>query len=146
LHIHSVPTHQVVVEIQESAVDIDKQLAEAIGNYRDRGYRIAIDGFGGKQTNLKRLWQQPADYVKLDAGLIREAETSPKARGVLTKLVEIVQAVGAQAIIQGIESETQHRIALDAGATLLQGYDLGRPASSAEWLARKSGGTAKAAA
>jgi EAL domain-containing protein (putative c-di-GMP-specific phosphodiesterase class I) len=146
LHTHSLPTHQVVVEIQESAVEIDKHLAEAVGNYRDRGYRIAIDGLGGKHTNLKRLWQHPLDYVKLDAGLVREAETNAKARATLSKLVEIVQAVGAQPIIQGIENETQHQIALEAGSSLLQGYHLGRPASSAEWLARKPEGEVKAAA
>lgn len=133
LHSHSVPTHQVVVEVQESAVDIDKHFAEAVGNYRDRGYRIAIDGFAGKHSNLKRLWQTQVEFIKLDSSLVREAETNARARVVLAKLVDIVHAVGAQAIIQGIENEAQHQIALESGATLLQGFHLGRPLSLSEW-------------
>ena len=146
LHSHSVPTHQVVVEIQESAVAVDKQLDEAIGNYRDRGYRIAIDGFGGKHTHLKRLWQQPLDFVKLDAELIQQAENNAKARSVVAKLVEIIHAIGAQAVIQGIENETQHRIALEAGATLLQGYQIGHPASASQWLGQVPAAQSKVAA
>lgn len=134
LHNHSVPTGQVVIEIQETAVDIDKHLAEAVTNYRDRSYRVAIDGFGGKRSTLDRLWRYTPDYVKLDAGIIRDAETNPKVHKVLSRLIEIAQDLGAQAIIQGIENDTQYHIAIDAGASLLQGFHLGRPEATATWL------------
>lgn len=146
LHNHSVPTHQVVIEIQESAVDIEKHLTEAVSNYRDRSYRIAIDGFGGSKTNLDRLWRISPDFVKLDRGIIRDAETNPKVRKVLAKLIEISQELGAQTIVQGIENDTQHSIAVDASANLLQGYHLGRPESSAAWLKNLPAGSVKAAA
>jgi len=133
LHTHSVPTQQVVIEVLENAVEIDKQLVEAITNYRDRGYLIAIDNFGSKHSNLDRLWHVAPDFIKLDISIIREAETNPKVRRVLPKLVEIAHELGAQAIVEGIENETQHQIALDAGAPLLQGYQLGRPAYASEW-------------
>lgn len=133
LHAHSVPTHQVVIEIEEGAVEHDKPLNDAIGNYRDRHYRIAIDGFGRRHSNLNRLWQIAPDFVKLDAGLVREAETSRTVRSVLPKLIEIIEAVGAQAVVVGIENAVQYDIALEAGATLLQGYHLGRPASALTW-------------
>lgn len=133
LHSHSVPTHQVVIEVLESAVEVEKQLVEAIDNYRDRGYRIAIDDFGARHSNLDRLWRLTPDYIKLDQSIIKEAEGSAKVRRVLPKLIEIVNELGAQAIVEGIENETQHRIALDSGATLLQGYQLGRPAAASTW-------------
>jgi EAL domain-containing protein (putative c-di-GMP-specific phosphodiesterase class I) len=137
LHTHSVPTHQVVIEIPENAVENEKHLREAIDNYRDRGYRIAIDDFGVKQYNLERLWQLSPDFVKLELSVIREAETNQKVRRVLPKLIEIIQELGAQAIIEGIENETRYNIALDAGATLLQGHHLGQPASAREWKKKK---------
>lgn len=134
LHNHSVPTHQVVIEIQESAVDIDKHLTEAVTNYRDRGYLFAIDGFGGRRTNLERAWLLSPDFLKIDRAIIRDAEINQKARRALTKLIELTNETGARAIVQGIENETQFSIAVDAGAQLLQGYHLGRPESSAFWL------------
>jgi EAL domain-containing protein (putative c-di-GMP-specific phosphodiesterase class I) len=133
LHIHSVPTTQVVLEIMENAVEADKQLIEAVENYRDRGFKIAIDDFGSKHSNLDRLWKLTPNFVKLDLSIIKQAETDNKVRRVLPKLIEIVQALGAQAIIEGIENEVQLDIALDAGARLLQGYFLGRPAPARYW-------------
>ena len=74
LHDNSVPTDRVVIEIQESVIEQDKLLKEAVENYRDRGYQIAIDGFGRRHSNLERLWQLSPDLVKLDMNLIQEAE------------------------------------------------------------------------
>ncbi len=133
LHTHSVPTQNVVIEVLENAVEIDKQLSEAITNYRDRGYQIAIDDFGSKHSNLDRLWHVSPDFIKLDISIIRESESNPKVRRVLPKLIEIAHELGAQAVVEGIENETQLQIALDAGAPLLQGYQIGRPAQASEW-------------
>lgn len=138
LHAHSVPTHKVVIEILESEIDADKQLIEAIGNYRDRGYHIAVDDFGRRHSNLDRLWKLAPDYVKFDLSIIHEAEANPKVRRMLPKLIEIVQELGARAVVEGIETETQYQIALDSGATLLQGYLLGRPAPASEWREAQS--------
>ncbi len=146
LHAHSVPTQQVVIEILESAVEIDRQLSEAIENYRDRGYRIAIDDFGSKHSNLDRLWEVSPDYVKLDLSIIRQAEANPKVRCALPKLVELVAELGAQSVAEGIENDVQYQIALDAGVPLLQGYFLGRPAAASAWQDQAASGASRAAA
>lgn len=133
LHAHSVPTHKVVIEILESAIEADKPLTEAVTNYRDRGYHVAVDNFGSKHSNLDRLWKLSPDYVKLDLSIIHEAEHNAKVRRMLPRLIEVIQELGARAVVEGIENETQHTIALDSGATLLQGYLLGKPAYADEW-------------
>ena len=133
LHNHSVPTHEVVIEVLENAVEGEKQLSEAISNYHDRGYRIAIDDFGSKHSNLDRLWDLSPDFIKLDISIIRQAQNNLKVRRVLPKLIEIIQALEAGAIIEGIENDTQHSIAVDSGATLLQGYYIGKPLSASAW-------------
>lgn len=146
LHSHSVPTSQVVIEVQESAVETDKLLLEAIGNYRDRNYKIAIDGFGGKHSSLDRLWRVSPDFIKLDMGIVHAAENNARVRRVLAKLVEIASELGAKAVVQGIETPAQLQIALDSGAPLLQGYQLGRPAPSAEWRVQAQPAGARVAA
>ncbi|MGZ0078809.1 EAL domain-containing protein [Methylomonas sp. YC3] len=133
LHLHSVPTTRVVLEIMENAVEADQQLLEAVDNYRDRGFQVAIDNFGSRHSNLDRLWRLSPSFVKLDLSIIHQAQTDAKIRRVLPKLIEIIQALGAQAIIEGIENEVQLDIALDAGGKLLQGYFLGRPAAAGYW-------------
>lgn len=133
LHLSSVPIPQVVIEILENAIKEESQLLEAIANYRDCGYKIALDDFGSQNSNFDRLWKLAPDFVKFDASLIKQAQTDTKVRRVLPKLIEIAEELGAQVIIEGIENETQRKLALDAGATLLQGYFLGRPAAATEW-------------
>lgn len=130
LHANSVPTDRVVIEIPENLVEQDKQLEVAIENYRDRGYQIAIDDFGKKHSNLDRLWKLNPDFVKLDISLIREAEQNLNVRKVLTGLIDIVRDLGVKPIVEGIETQSQLDIAIQAGATLLQGYFLGKPVTA----------------
>jgi EAL domain-containing protein (putative c-di-GMP-specific phosphodiesterase class I) len=132
LHANSVPTDRVVIEIPENLVEQDKQLSEAIENYRDRGYHIAIDDFGKKKTNLDRLWKLTPDYVKLDVSLIKEAESNERVRKSIPNLIQLIQDLGAKPIIEGIETQTQLDIAVQSGGTLLQGYFLGKPVTAKE--------------
>ena len=138
LHAHSVPTHRVVIEIRESAIEQGKQLQEAVGNYRGRGYRVAIDGFGRKHGNLDRLWKLAPDFVKLDHALIAQAAQQHLAKKALPRIVELVRAIDAQPVIQGIETQAQLELAIQSGSTLLQGNFLGLPVSARELQLRPS--------
>ncbi len=133
LHQHSVPTREVVIEINESLVEPESSLLEAIENYRVRGYRIAIDHFAGEHSNLDRLWKLSPHFVKLDLSIVQKSQQNAKLRRALPKLIDLIHALGAQTIIQGIENQIQLDIALDAGAKLLQGYYVGLPKSAADW-------------
>ncbi len=132
LHANSVPTNRVVIEIQEGLVEQDRQLSAAIDNYRERGYRIAIDRFGSKQSHIDRLWKFSPDFVKLDLNLIQKAESNDRVRKILPGLVKMVKALGAQPVITGIETQTQLNIAIETGSTLFQGYFLAKPVSAKE--------------
>lgn len=133
LHHHDVPTNEVVIEINESAVSQEQLLSEAIANYRARGYRIAIDDFGMKHSNLERLWKLSPEFVKLDCSIIQQAETDARLQRILPKLVEIVRELGAEIIVEGIETEHQLALARQAGARLVQGSLLGQPAPALSW-------------
>jgi EAL domain-containing protein (putative c-di-GMP-specific phosphodiesterase class I) len=149
LHYYSVPTSRVVIEIKESAVEDEARLLDAVNNYRSLGYKIAVDDFGATHSsidrvlNLQRRYEnlvsnkgyaeldrvlalQP-DIVKLDGAVIRAAERNPGANSVIYGLVNIFHGIGAQVVIEGIETAKQLEIARNTGADLLQGYQLARP-------------------
>lgn len=130
LHANSVPTHRVVIEIKESEIEQDKQLSEAIDNYRDRAYRIAIDGFGGKKSHIDRLWKLSPDFVKLDLSIIQQAEGNPRVQKILPGLINLIQESGAKAVVTGIETQTQLDIAIESGALFVQGYFLAKPVTA----------------
>ncbi len=132
LHSNSVPTERVVIEIQEGLIEQEKQLTEAIDNYRDRGYRIAIDRFGSTQSHIDRLWKFAPDFVKLDLQLIQKAEQNIRVRKILPGLIKMIKDLGAQPVITGIETQTQLDIAIESGANLVQGFFLARPVTANE--------------
>jgi len=132
LHANSVPTDRIVIEIQEALIEHDLQLTEAIKNYRDRGYRIAIDRFGSNQSHIDRLWKLTPDFVKLDLNLIQQAEVDKRVRSALPGLIKIIKDLGAKPIVTGIETQAQLDIALESGSTLFQGYFLAKPVTAKE--------------
>lgn len=132
LHSNSVPTKRVVIEIQESLIEQEKQVAEAILNYRDKGYHIAIDGFGSSQSHIDRLWKLSPDFVKLDMNLIQQAEQNDRVLKALPGLIKIIKDLGAQAVVTGIETQTQLDIAIESSANLVQGFFLAEPVTARE--------------
>lgn len=132
LHSNSVPTERVVIEIQESLIDQEKQLSEAVANYRDKGYRIAIDRFGSSQSHIDRLWKFAPDFVKLDLNLIEKAEQNERVRKILPGLIKMIKDLGARPVVTGIETQVQLDIAIESGARLVQGFFLAKPVTANE--------------
>lgn len=91
-----------------------------------------IDDFGRKHSNLDRLWRLAPEFVKLDKGIIQEAERNSRVRKALPNLVAVIRDLGAQPVIKGIETQAQLNIAIETGGTLLQGYFLGKPLVATE--------------
>lgn len=119
----------VVLEVLEAAIPEHREqaLVEAVANYRQRGYRVAIDDFGRHHANFDRLWRLSPDIVKLDRNLIELAESTPKVRRSLPKLVDLLHELEARVVIEGIETRAQLEIAQDSGSDFFQGYFLGEP-------------------
>lgn len=132
LHSNSVPTERVVIEIQESLIDQEKQLSEAVANYRDKGYRIAIDRFGSSQSHIDRLWKFAPDFVKLDLNLIEKAEQNERVRKILPGLIKMIKDLGARPVVTGIETQAQLDIAIESGTSLVQGFFLAKPVTANE--------------
>jgi EAL domain-containing protein (putative c-di-GMP-specific phosphodiesterase class I) len=130
LHYYSVPPELVVIEIAERKVN-EKQLHEAVKNFRNVGYKIAIDDIAPDLVSLNRVLNLKPDFVKLTGNLIQRAERISGGKGIVYGLVDTFHAIGAKVIIQGIETAAQVDIALRSGADGLQGFYNGRPAEPA---------------
>jgi EAL domain-containing protein (putative c-di-GMP-specific phosphodiesterase class I) len=149
LHYYSVPTSRVVIEIKEAAVADQVVLAQAIQNYRNLGYQIAVDDFGASNSGINRILNRQRSYsnlvsnqgygeldrvlalrpnmVKLDPAIIRAAEQNSSVATVLIGLVNIFHHADIRVVIEGIETAKQLAIAQQTGADLFQGYFLGQP-------------------
>lgn len=121
---------RVVLEIAESTALGDAELKAFVTAWREAGFRLALDDFGAGASNYDRVLALQPDIVRLAPSLVRNAEHSPRAARLFPHMVSLLREAGALALVDGIASEAQARLAIDADAELLQG-DWFAPAATA---------------
>lgn len=114
---------QLVLEMRDGAGMDWRQREIAILNFRQRGYRVAVDNFGRDRGDIERLRDLDVDIVKLDASLLSATDDA----GRLRRAVELAQDLGALTVAEGIETAAQLERARDSGVDRLQGFLLGSP-------------------
>ncbi|MBV8467567.1 MAG: EAL domain-containing protein [Burkholderiales bacterium] len=117
----------VVVEVLETAIENNRMLTHAVEYFREIGCLIAIDDFGAGHSNVDRIWRLRPDIVKLDRALITDATDSREARQILPGLVNLLHEAGALVLAEGIETQTEALLALEADCDLVQGFYFGMP-------------------
>jgi EAL domain-containing protein (putative c-di-GMP-specific phosphodiesterase class I) len=120
--------HQVVLEVLEEAVPEDADFDGGLRGARAGGCLIALDDFGSGHSNFDRVWRLQPEIVKLDRSLVRRAALEPQARRVVTHMVSLLHQCGALVLMEGIETQEEAFVALEAFADLVQGDLFARPA------------------
>jgi diguanylate cyclase len=134
---HQTPPQMLELEISESlAMAMDKRVLDQLRALRQEGVRIAIDDFGTGYSNLSRLKELPIDRVKIDRSLVRDITISAEARTICSAVVGLIQGLGMEVVVEGVESQAQMEMLRVIGCTLFQGYHFARPTSEADYLAR----------
>lgn len=124
---YGVPSEALLVEVTETVAIGDSAAAE-LDALRAMGLRIALDDFGAGFSSLGALRRLPADVVKFDRSLLPDGARSDAQARFYSNLVAAIRGLGFQVVAEGIETEAHRILAASAGADLLQGYRIGRPA------------------
>lgn len=118
---------QVVLEMTEDAVLTGGQAMDALRALSDLGVRIALDDFGTGQSSLGLLRTCPVRILKLDKSFVDGIANGTHQAAIATAVVRMAQALGLEAIAEGVESERQVEFLLGLGYRLGQGFHLGCP-------------------
>ena len=124
---NNISPNRVVVEVLENQIGNEDLLDKSIQYYRNLGCLIAIDDFGVGQSNFDRIWRLAPQIVKLDRMVIEQVENSQDVRRVLPSFVSLIHQAGSLVLLEGVESEQQAMIALEADIDFVQGYYFARP-------------------
>lgn len=120
--------HRLVLEITETACSNSPvAAADFVSRLQGLGCSVAIDDFGAGFASIRSILALRPDIVKIDKLFIRLAGDDAARRDFLGHLIGLAGALGANVVVEGIESETQSAIARGLGASWLQGYHLGTP-------------------
>ncbi len=121
------PDFPIIVELTERALIADPvELLKLVARVRARGWGIALDDVGADRDSLALLPLLKPDVVKLDLSLIQPQPTAAIAQIVSAVLAEAERS-DTMVLAEGIETEEHLNVALAMGATLGQGWLLGRP-------------------
>lgn len=121
------------LEITESAVIGDLAAARRqLQQLRNLGVRVAIDDFGTGQSSLAYLDQFPADSIKIDRSLISSVEARPDGGRLVGGIIRMLRALEREIVAEGVETREQYTALKSMGCALVQGYHIGRPATTAE--------------
>ncbi len=134
---HGTPPAMLELEISESlAMEMDESQIDQLNGLRREGVRIAIDGFGVGYSNLSRLKDLPVDRVKIHRSLVRDIAISAEARTICSAIVGLIQGLGLEVVVEGVETEAQMDMLRVIGCTLFQGYHFGRPMQEDAYIGR----------
>ena len=118
---------QVVLEVLEQQVAADSDFDGAVNAVRASGGLIAIDDFGVGHSNFDRVWRLSPEIVKLDRALVHRAAFEAQGQRYVANVVSLLHQCGALVLMEGIETQDEAFVALEANADLVQGDLFGRP-------------------
>jgi EAL domain-containing protein (putative c-di-GMP-specific phosphodiesterase class I) len=139
---------RVVIELTEhNSVTRCQEWKQSLAFLARAGFRLAVDDLGSGYSSLSLLAEIQPDFIKIDMSIIRGVHESQPKQRLVGLLCRFASASGAKVIAEGIECEEEARVARQLGADLLQGFLLGRPATSplASVLPRRAPGASRPA-
>lgn len=138
------PANRLELEITETVLMDDPQRAiNLLRRLKDKGIRMAIDGFGTGCSSLSYLRSLPIDQLRIDRSFVVTCFTDPSGAAIVTAIISLARSLGITTIAEGVETEDQRLFLLQQGCDEMQGYLMGRPipdGAIASFLAQQAAG------
>lgn len=125
---YDLPEGLVQIEITESVGDMDVALINNIAqSLISMGFRLSMDDFGTKYSNLEMLFKFPFSIAKIDRSLVKNLESNEKSRIMLKHLISMIKELGIECVAEGAENEEQVSLLQKFGCNIIQGYFYSKP-------------------
>ncbi|UST64399.1 EAL domain-containing protein [Pseudomonas moraviensis] len=129
---HNFPIDRLIFETLEiEHVDNYRHLTNILREYREFGFKTAIDDFGAGYSGLNLLADFQPDLIKLDMALIRDVDQDRVRQVIVRGIVTMCAELNVTVIAEGIESVGERDFLADCGIFLMQGYLFAKPAFKA---------------
>jgi diguanylate cyclase (GGDEF)-like protein len=133
LRAHQVESSSLLLEITESAVMRDPQLAARnMQLLRIAGVRFAIDDFGTGHSSLSQLSLLPVDELKIDRSFITHSRLGSDAATIVTSTIELGHSMGLNVVAEGVEEPEAWNLLRRLGCDFAQGYLISPPLAAAD--------------
>lgn len=122
------PAERLILEVTELRPIADyAEVALALGCFREKGLRLAVDDAGTGHTSLRHILHLQPDVIKLNISLSRGIDCDPVRRALTTAMIEFARSIGGELVAEGVESPTELAALRNLGVTIVQGHLCARP-------------------
>jgi diguanylate cyclase (GGDEF)-like protein/PAS domain S-box-containing protein len=91
------------------------------------GIRFSLDDFGTGFSSLTYLKNLPFDELKIDHSFIVDLTTSPISASIVQATIDLGKSLGLTVITEGVETQEQLKLLVQAGCQFFQGYVFYQP-------------------
>jgi diguanylate cyclase (GGDEF)-like protein/PAS domain S-box-containing protein len=113
----------IVVEITEGLLlNVEPEVIDKLLWLRDTGIQVAIDDFGTGYSSLSYLRKFDIDYLKIDKSFVRNLEKDNNDIALSEAIIVMAHKLGLKVIAEGVETEAQKKMLIDAGCDYAQGF------------------------
>jgi EAL domain-containing protein (putative c-di-GMP-specific phosphodiesterase class I) len=143
LDANGLTSESLIFEITETMVMQDLSGAREVMKKLNRlGVRLAIDDFGTGHSSLAYLKQFPVHEVKVDRVFVQGIAHDPVDSAIVRAIIDLAQAMGIDAVAEGVETLAQVSGLQELGCPVAQGFYFSQPLTVADFdalLARHFG-------
>ena len=120
--------HLLELTINESLLmhDVAKTM-KILAALKNKGIRIALDGFGVGYFSLSTLKQFPLDTIKIDRSFVRDASSVAEDKELTEAIIAMGRKLSLTVVAQGVETKEQADFLRQNACDELQGFYLNKP-------------------
>ena len=145
---YRLPPEMLMLEVTENVFLNERSVAvETMSAIRKLGAGLSLDDFGTGYSSLNRLAHLPIRELKIDRSFMRDVESDPTARAIVTTVVRVGQSLQLTVVAEGVETEGQRNLLSELGCDVIQGFLYApalSPSAFGRWLLEHSANRASA--
>jgi len=131
------------LEVTEGTLLGDPEAVVAtLGRLREAHIEAALDDFGTGYSSLGHVHHFPLKMIKIDRSFITPfaAGVAPRSSAVIEAILALGNALGAEIVAEGIETQYQCEVLKAMGCVYGQGYLFAHPEPAEYWLQARAHG------
>lgn len=122
------PGDCITVEITEGLLlDTTERVKQVLQEFRGAGVQAALDDFGTGHSSLVYLKELEIDYLKIDCSFVNNLASRSSDRLLCEAIILMAHKLGLKVVAEGVETQAQRDILLEAGCDYAQGYYFSHP-------------------
>lgn len=125
---YQIPPDFLMLEVTESISKIGSELSNLMQKFKEYNFRVSLDDYGSRYSNLEILTKVRFQELKIDKSLLDDIVGNERARLILKSSIQMCRELGQlKTVAEGIETEAQMQILKELNCDMGQGYYFSRP-------------------